>query len=100
LEINYTILEKYEVQAYRNSAPIFREFLKIIEHCKLKHQAYPDDVVSENDKNAYCIQINHTMAFTGDLLLDPASISPDKDLRQFYKYAQNMLLGKLSGNTK
>ena len=89
-ELNYELISIFEVYQYSHCEPIFKNFMRLLSHSKLKYSV-PDGPVDE-----YCEKNNSAMNFPPNLKLEPENVTPCKEKREYYKQDLNMLLGKFA----
>lgn len=94
LSLGYKIGHIFEAICYKDRAPIFSSYLKILLAGKSKHSPVPSTVDSET----YCKEINRSLNLCERLKLCSTSLLPNPGLRSLYKNLINTLPGKWSQN--
>ncbi len=94
-ECGYRILETFECILYDETKAIFVEFYTLLATMKLESEGFPKDVVTPEQKAAYCAELNEAMP---GLDLKPENVKHNHPRRQFAKEVSNTTLGKLSQN--
>lgn len=79
---------------YKKKARLFEDFVKVIGHFKLKTAGFPPHVKSEDEKKAFCNNLNFSMKFNGELLLNPEDIVSDPIACQWFKMLPCLFSGK------
>ena len=88
-ELGYEIISIFEAYQYYASADLFSKFVKLLARNKIIHSKAPKE---EIDK--YCSQINQSMKFSGNLIVNPEDIKPNIVTRKYFKDALVSFLGK------
>ena len=97
--VGYKIIRWYEVYAYKEAKPIFKQFLQILGSYKIRNSGFPPHVQTFEEKLSYCDGINQKMQFYHEKLqLSPNNVQNNRQLRDAFKLGSNSLLGKLSQN--
>ena len=93
-EVGYTILEIYEVYAYKESAQLFQNFMKFLGAKKIRHSGFDRNINTMDEKEAYCEKINAAMQFEDNIKLKPDNIDNNEYQRTATKAGLNSVLGK------
>lgn len=94
-------MQVFEVQTYSQSAYIFKPFLSVLAHLKMRYSDYPDSVTGEEERKQYCQNISEAMGFTNTPLeITPEIVTPNKQKKSQTKDAQNKFLGKFLASPK
>jgi hypothetical protein len=93
---DYKVLEIYEVYAYFETAPLFRDYISLISSFKIRFEGFPAHVRGNREAEAeYCRRINEKMNFTSPgVLLTPDMMCANEAQRNHCKTLLNSLLGK------
>jgi hypothetical protein len=94
VSLNYRVIV-HELLVWETWEKIFERFIALLALQKLAHTSYPDNVRSEEEKLAYCEEINIAMDFERLIgkKLSPEMISPCSAKKLFMKNAMNFFLG-------
>ena len=91
-ELKYELIEVYEIYQYENQSKIFKKFMSLLGHFKLRYSS-PNQ---GQTKESFCKEANNAMQFSPQLSLKPDDITPDKKQRSFFKQCLVSVLGKLA----
>jgi G:T-mismatch repair DNA endonuclease (very short patch repair protein) len=100
--LNYKF-EFFELMVYPKSDFFLQKFLTLLGFNKLRHCDFPESVGDDPEKQAaYCKEINELMNFKQilDVELTPCLISPNQEMRTFFKSCLNSFLGTFGTNVE
>lgn len=95
LELDYTLVNVFEIYQYAMTHDFFSQFLKLLGHFKMKYGKPSQDETAK----MYCKNINTSMKFSDDLVLTPENLTPDKLRRSLFKSDLVSILGKFAQST-
>ena len=99
VSLGYKIEAWYEIHYFPKTAPILREYSKLLYSEKIKHSGYPSGVVTAEEKKAYCDFINNRMELPPLFCVKPETVKKNDALRQLAKNQLNNFYGKFSQNS-
>jgi len=99
VQLGYKILAWYEIHYFPQTAPILKEYSKILYSEKIKNSGFPTNVITLDDKIKYCNTINNKMNLSDNFRLTPNNVTDNPALRQLAKSQLNNVYGKFSQNS-
>ena len=94
--LGYRVIAWHELMAYYQADTIFKRFLQLMGSYKVRYSGFPDDVKSDEERRAYCEEVNETMGLQhrdAELSLTPECVSNNRQLRDAFKLGSNRLVG-------
>jgi hypothetical protein len=95
LQKKYTILRIFELWHYKETAPVFRNFVNVLSRLKIRNSGIPPGFTEAE----YCKFVNEKMCFEGQFELKEGDIIYNSQLRQLAKLNNVSFLGKIFQNT-
>jgi len=98
-KLGYKVLAWYEIHYFPETAPILKDYSKLLYSEKIKNSGFPSDVTSIEEKLLYCEKINDKMNLPDIFKLTPENVKNNPALRQMAKNQLNNFYGKFCQNS-